>query len=109
MKLRKVGAKRMLVSRAASMRRDGRWRKLRFIDVKKARTYSECEEDEYIQLPEECGVGPDKCGKLNYRLYGFRKAASAWEALYSSLLERVGFERGSRVGWFSTTHRGISP
>ena len=91
-------AKRLLMSRAATMRDGGRWRKLRFIDVKKAHIYSECHEDVYIELPEECGAKPGTCGKLNYWLYGFRKAASAWEALYSSKLEAIGFERGTSCG-----------
>ena len=67
------------------MRKDRRWRKLRFIDVKKAHTYSECEDEVFIELPEECGAAPGKCGKLNYWLYGFRKAASAWEAWAASM------------------------
>ena len=49
-------------------------------------------------LPEECGAGPGICGKLNYWLYGFRKAAAAWEALYSKYFEDVGFERGDSCG-----------
>ena len=31
--------------------------------------------------------------QLKYWLYGFRPAAAAWEKLYSSKLEEVGFER----------------
>eukprot|EP00973_Karenia_brevis_P044148 6116856-Karenia_brevis.AAC.1 len=38
-------AKRMLMSRAATRRRDGRDRKLMFIDVKKAHLNPKCEED----------------------------------------------------------------
>ena len=38
------------------------------------------------------------CGKLNFWLYGFRKAASAWESLYSEKLEGVGFGRGDACG-----------
>ena len=37
-----------------------------FIDVKKAHTTPECEKDEYIQLPVECGVEEGVCSKLNY-------------------------------------------
>lgn len=91
-------AKRLLLSRAATRREDGRWRKVLFIDVRKAHLNPRCEEPVYIELPGECGVGPGICGRLNYWLYGFRKAASAWEALYSSLLEGVGFKRGVSCG-----------
>ena len=49
----------------------------------------------YIELPEECGLGEGVCGKLRYWLYGFRKAASAWESHYSRLFENIGFERGT--------------
>ena len=34
------------------------------------------------------------CGKLNFWLYGFRPAASAWEVHYSEKLEHAGFVRG---------------
>ena len=51
-------AKRMLFSRAASRPRGrkGDWRKLMFIDVRKAHLNPVCEEDVYILLPEECGA-----------------------------------------------------
>ena len=48
-----------------------------FIDVKKAHLNPACEDDVYIALPEECGVGRGMCGKLKFWLYGFRQAASA--------------------------------
>eukprot|EP00973_Karenia_brevis_P047910 6649324-Karenia_brevis.AAC.1 len=38
-------AKRMLLSRAVTRRRDGRQRKLMFIDVKKAHLNPKCEEN----------------------------------------------------------------
>ena len=76
-------AKRLLLSRAATRRKDGRWRKLMFIDAKKAHLNPRCEDGVYIELPAECGAPSGMCGKLNYWLYGFRKAASAWEAHYS--------------------------
>ena len=65
-----------------------------FIDARKAHLNPRCEEDVYIQLPEECECPEGFCGKLNYWLYGFRKAAKAWEDHYSSKLEEVGFRRG---------------
>ena len=57
-------------------------RKMMFIDARKAHLNPTCEEDVYFELPEECGAGPEICGKLNFWLNGFRKAAAAWEALY---------------------------
>ena len=69
-----------------------------FIDVKKAHTIPRCEEDVYIDLPEECGAPPGMCGKLEFWLYGFRPAAAAWERHYSELLEKVGFARGVGCG-----------
>ena len=91
-------AKRLLLSRAATRRRDGRRRKLMFVDARKAHLNPRCEVDEYIELPQECGAGEGMCGKLNYWLYGFRPAASAWEKHYSELFEGVGFERGRSCG-----------
>ena len=96
-------AKRLLMSRAATRRKDRRWRKMMFIDARKAHLNPKCEEDVYIELPEECGAGPGVCGKLNFWLYGFRKAASAWEALYASYFEEVGFVRGESCGVSSWT------
>ena len=69
-----------------------------FIDARKAHLNPKCEEDVYIELPEECGLGKEWCGKLNYWLYGFRPAAAAWEKHYAGLLEGVGFERGNACG-----------
>ena len=34
------------------------------------------------------------CGELTFWLYGFRKAAVAWEELYSGKLMESGFKRG---------------
>ena len=69
-----------------------------FIDARKAHLNPRCEIDEYIEFPLECGAGEGVCGKLNYWLYGFRPAASAWEKHYSELFEGVGFEKGRSCG-----------
>ena len=50
-------------------------------------------EDVFIELPEERGAGQGVCGNLDFWLYGFRKAAAAWEDLYSGKLVESGFER----------------
>eukprot|EP00973_Karenia_brevis_P077023 10695622-Karenia_brevis.AAC.1 len=67
------------MSRAVTERVDGRSRKLMFIDVKKAHLNPVCEEDVYLDLPEECHCPPGFCGKLVYWMYGMRGAAAAWE------------------------------
>ncbi len=67
------------MSRAATRRVDGRRRKLLFVDAKKAHLKPRCLADVYIELPEEARCPKGMCGKLNFWLYGFRKAASAWE------------------------------
>eukprot|EP00973_Karenia_brevis_P065120 9041800-Karenia_brevis.AAC.1 len=76
-------AKRMLMSRAVTSRRDGTSRKLMFINVKKAHLNPECEEDVYLELPKECHCPPGHCGKLKYWMYGLRQAAAAWEKCLS--------------------------
>ena len=43
-------------------------------------------------------MGKDVCLKLQFWLYGFRKAAQAWEALYANQLEGCGFIRGKGCG-----------
>ena len=69
-----------------------------FIDVRKAHLNYKCQDDVYVELPEEVGAPPGSCGKLNYWLYGFRPAAAAWEKLYSGKLIEVGFSRGVSCG-----------
>ena len=91
-------AKRILLSRAATRRQDGKHRKLMFIDARKAHLNPECEQDVYIHLPEEAGCPPGYRGKLNYWLYGFRPAAAAWEKHYSGKLEGSGFVKAESCG-----------
>jgi hypothetical protein len=104
-------AKRLLLSRAATRRKDGAWRKLLFVDARKAHLNHVFEEDVYIELPEECGAKKGICGKLNFWLYGFRPAAAAWEKHYSELLESVGFQRGYGCGvvfWHKQRDLGLA-
>ena len=56
-------AKRFLLSRAATRRKDGRTRKLMFIDARKAHLNPTCEQDVYVDLPPECGCPEGMCGK----------------------------------------------
>ena len=88
----------MLLSRAATSRRDGKRRKLLFIDARKANLNPKCEQDVYVDLPAEAECPEGMCGKLDFWLYGFRPAAAAWESHYSEKLEGYGFERGVACG-----------
>ena len=90
-------SKRLLISRAATKREGKLIRKLLFIDVKKAHLNPRCQQDVYIELPAEAEGGPGMCGKLNFWLYGFRPAASAWEDHYSEKLEHAGFVKRKRM------------
>eukprot|EP00973_Karenia_brevis_P048648 6753420-Karenia_brevis.AAC.1 len=57
-------AKRLLMSRAVTSRKDGRSSKLMFVDVKIAHLNPKCEEDIYLELPGECRCPSGYCGKL---------------------------------------------
>ena len=82
----------MVISRAATEAPSRVRRRLLFVDAKKAHLNPKCTEDVYIWLPDECGAPAGVCGKLKYWLYGFRRAASAWEEHYAAMLEAAGFE-----------------
>ena len=91
-------AKKMLFRRVAA---DGGWRrrrgmppeKLLFIDVRKAHLNAICEEEEWVELPEEFWQW-GRCARLRRWLYGMRPAAAGWEDDYTRRLESVGFKRG---------------
>ena len=59
-------AKRMLFSRASTRDKLGRFRKLMFIDAKKAHLNPICDGDVYLELPGECKCPEGMCAKLNY-------------------------------------------
>eukprot|EP00973_Karenia_brevis_P048757 6764875-Karenia_brevis.AAC.1 len=82
------------MSRAVTGRKDGRTRKLMFIDFKKEHLNPNCAEDIYLELPEECHCPPAYCGKLKYWMYGMRQAAAAWEKHYADKSRSIGFSRG---------------
>ena len=64
-----------------------------FIDAKKAHINPKCNDQVYIELPEDCRVGKGKCGRLKHWLYGFRPAAQAWEGFYAKKLQGDFFRR----------------
>ena len=85
---------RILISRATTISPSRAEKKLMFIDAKKAHLNPKCLDDVYVELPREAAAPPGTCGKLEFWLYGFRKAASEWEQFYSQKLGEVGFTRG---------------
>eukprot|EP00973_Karenia_brevis_P051369 7135667-Karenia_brevis.AAC.1 len=62
-------AKTLLTSRAVTRRKDGRSRKLMFIDVKKTHLNSKCEEDVFLELLEECHCPAGYYGNLSFGMY----------------------------------------
>ena len=64
------------------------------IDVKKANLNPRCTEDMYVELRAEANGGEGMCAKLEYWLYGCKRAAQAWEEFYSEKLVGAGFQRG---------------
>ena len=67
--------------------------KLMFVDVKKAHLNAKCDEEEWVELPDEFKkIG--RYAKLKRWLYGMRKAASGWEDDYARRLVEDGFRRG---------------
>jgi hypothetical protein len=63
---------RMRLSKAVTRRMRGSkrgCRKIMFIDARKAHLNPWCEEDVYIELPEEAGHEEGMCGKLRHWLY----------------------------------------
>ena len=80
-------AKRMLISRAATRRVDGKARKLMFIDVRKAHLNPVCEDDVYIELPEECGEGKDKVCLQRTPMYGTPDASHYWKYTVFELVD----------------------
>ena len=86
---------KLLISKTATMTKEGLWRKMLFVDVKKAHIVPLCDQDVYFWLPAEAGPAQGECGKLEHWLYGCRPAAQAWENHYAARLESVGFIRGA--------------
>ena len=85
---------RMLCSKAASVGRNGNRRKVLLMDARKAHLNPRCEQEVYIELPEEVGAAEGVCGRLEFWMYGMRPAAQAWEECYSRRMEEVTFKRG---------------
>ena len=67
--------------------------KLMFIDVRQAHLKAVCEEEEWVELPEEFWEH-GKYATLRRWLYGMRKAAAGWEEDYAGKMVAEGFKRG---------------
>ena len=78
---------------SATNSRDGSVKNVMMIDAKEAHLNPRCNEDVYIELPPEVRAKPGQCGKLNFWLYGFRKAASASEDFLLKSWSRQVFEK----------------
>ena len=103
-------AKKFMFRRVAGVRGWRRRRgeeeeKLMFIDVRKAHLNAKCDEEEWVELPEDFKQY-GRFARLRRWLYGMRKAASGWEEDYSDRLLKIGFIRGksaSTVFWNKNT------
>ena len=67
--------------------------KLMFVDVKKAHLNAKCDEEEWVELPNEF-MKFGRYAKLKRWLFRMRKAASGWEDDYARRLVEDGFQRG---------------
>ena len=91
-------AKKALFAFVAGMREKRRAQghdevKLVFVDVKKAHLNAKCDEEEWVELPDEFKKF-GRYAKLKRWLYGMRKAASGWEDDYARRLVEDVFRRG---------------
>ena len=68
--------------------------KFMFVDVKMAHLNAKCEEEEWVELPDEFKKF-GRYAKLKRWVYGMRKAASGWEDEYARRLVEDGFRRGT--------------
>ena len=69
----------------------GRRKKVMFLDVRRAHWTAKIFRLVYVQLPDEAGVGPGKCGRLNKAMYGCRDAAACWELEITDCFTTAGF------------------
>lgn len=67
-------------------------------DVSRAYFYAPVQEGQYIyvKLPEEDRLPGEEqmCGRLNYSMYGTRRAATNWQAHHTKVLVQNGFTVG---------------
>ena len=93
-------ANKMLIAKFAAQRNGppSKFKKLSFIDIRKAFFCAKAKRLVYVELPAEfCEPGEEGkvCGRLNYSLYGTRDAANNWADCYSELMVSIGFAQGA--------------
>ena len=91
-------AKKTLISRAASQMGTPKrkWKKLGFVDIRKAYFHAPVSREMYVVLPPEFLEPGEEgmCGLLHFSLYGTRDAARNWEEHYGNVLVELGFTQG---------------
>ena len=91
-------ALRLILSIAATSHRGESDYKIMTNHVSRAYFYAPVKEGQYIyvQLPKEDMLPGEEnmCGRLNYSMYGTRRAATNWQAHYTNVLTQSGFTVG---------------
>ena len=91
-------ALRLILSIAATNHQNESNYKIMTNDVSRAYFYAPVKEGQYIyvQLPEEDREPGEEhmCGRLNYSMYGTRRAATNWQSHYTNVLIQNGFTVG---------------
>ena len=91
-------ALRLILSIAATNNNSGEHYKIMTNDVSRAYFYAPVKEGQYIyvQLPDEDRLPGEEqmCGRLNFSMYGTRRAATNWQAHYTNVLTSNGFTVG---------------
>ena len=85
-------ALRLILHLAATNRNENEYWKIMTNDVSRAFFYAPVKEGQniYVQLPAE-DILPgeeDMCGRLNYSMYGTRRASTNWQAHYTNVLKK---------------------
>ena len=93
-----IEALRLILHLAATNHANGAQYKVMTNDVSRAYFYAPVQEGQhiYVKLPVEDMLPGDEqmCGKLNYSMYGTRRAATNWQAHYTKVLVQNGFTTG---------------
>ena len=89
-----IEALRLILHQAATNRQNEQF-KIMTNDVSRAYFYAPIQEGQhiYVKLPEEDILPGEEqmCGKLNYSMYGTRRAATNWQTHYTKVLVQNGF------------------
>ena len=90
-------ALRLILHLAATNRQTSQF-KIMTNDVSRAYFYAPIQEGQHIYVklpPEDILPGEEHmCGKLNYSMYGTRRAATNWQTHYTKILVQNGFITG---------------